>query len=78
VKELAKFACGVAAWEAVVHATLLLNGVTVTLFGFTLTPQVNLVQTIVPAIVALGLAYFAWGTGRRSARLTAVHPRPRI
>jgi hypothetical protein len=78
MKELAKFACGVTAWEAVVHAALLVNGVTVTLFGFTLTPEVNLIQTIIPAIVAFALAYYAWGTRRRSARLTAVHPRPRV
>jgi hypothetical protein len=77
MKELAKFASGVAAWEAIVHAALLVNGVTVTLFGLSLTPQLNLIQTIVPAIVAIALAYYAWGTGH-SARLTAVPTHRRV
>lgn len=67
LRELAKFGSGVAAWEAVVHGSLWASGQTFELFGLTLTPTVNAVQTIVPAIVALGLAYFAWRVPPRDA-----------
>lgn len=60
-KEVAKFFSGLTAWEAVAHISLQLNGVLpVTLFGFTITPALNTVQIIVPAIISLGLAYYGW------------------
>jgi len=64
-REVAKFAAGVTAWEAVVHGSLFLNEQTVELFGITLTPTLNLVQTIVPGLLAVGLAYWAWHEPRR-------------
>jgi hypothetical protein len=62
LKEVAKFACGVTAWEAVVHASLLLNGQTVVFFGIALTPTLNFVQTVVPAAVSVVLGLWAWAT----------------
>lgn len=60
LRELAKFGCGVAAMEAVIHASLLANGLTITVFGITLTRTINVVQTILPALVALALGIYAW------------------
>lgn len=60
IKEVAKFVSGVTAWEAVVHGSLLLSGQSIVLFGITVTPSVNAVQTVVPALVALGLGIWAW------------------
>ena len=60
-KEVAKFFSGVTAWEAIAHAFLALSDVLpITIFGFTLTPAINTVQIIVPAVVSLTLAYYAW------------------
>jgi hypothetical protein len=61
-KEVAKFASGVTAWEAIVHATLALSGkLPFTWLGFTITPTINTVQIILPAIISVSLAYYAWG-----------------
>ncbi|MEX2046418.1 MAG: L-2-amino-thiazoline-4-carboxylic acid hydrolase [Chloroflexota bacterium] len=58
-KRLAAFGAGIAAWEAVVHASLFLNRQSPRLFGIRLAPRLNAVQSIVPAIAALGLARYA-------------------
>lgn len=58
-------AAGVTAWEALVHASLLLNRSTPTLFGFRLIPRLNLVQTIVPATASVLLARYAFGGRER-------------
>jgi hypothetical protein len=61
LKEIAKFASGVTAWEAVVHASLALSGqLPITLFGITITSDVNTIQIVVPAIISILLAYYAW------------------
>ena len=60
LKEPAKFFAGVAAWESVVHASLLVSGANPVVFGITLSNEINLLQTIVPAIVSILLGYFAW------------------
>lgn len=60
-KEAAKFISGLTAWESVVHASLGLSGVLpITLFGITITPTINTIQIIVPAIVSIISAYYAW------------------
>lgn len=59
LKLLAAFGAGVAAWEAVVHASLFLSRQSPRLFGIRLAPRLNAVQSIVPAIAALGLARYA-------------------
>jgi hypothetical protein len=59
LKLLAAFGAGIAAWEAVVHASLLLNRQSPRLFGLRLAPRLNAVQSVVPAIAAVGLARFA-------------------
>lgn len=53
------FAAGVTAWEAIVHASLFLNGASPKLFGIRLVPRVNVVQAIVPAIASIALARYA-------------------
>ena len=54
------FAAGITAWEAVVHGSLLLNRAAPKLFGLRLTPPVNVVQTIVPALASMTLARLAF------------------
>lgn len=61
MKELAKFFAGVTAWEAIVHAKFGLSGILpITLFGITITPGLNTIQTVVPALVSASLVYFGW------------------
>lgn len=60
LKELAKFGSGVAAWEAVVHIAFAFNGLPIEILGITITPTINTVQIIVPAIVGILLAYYGW------------------
>lgn len=60
-KEVAKFVSGLTAWEAIVHASLGLSGVLpLTLFGITISPTINTVQIIIPAVVSVMFAYYAW------------------
>ncbi len=60
-KELAKFFAGLTAWEAIVHASFGLSGVLpITLFGITITPVLNTVQTIIPALLSAFLIYYGW------------------
>ena len=60
-KEIAKFAAGITAWESVVHTSFGLAGVLpLNLFGIIITPELNLVQSIVPGIIAVVLTYLAW------------------
>lgn len=63
VKLLAAFGAGIAAWEAVVHASLFLNRQSPRLFGIRLAPRLNAVQSVVPAVVAIGLARYALARG---------------
>lgn len=60
-KELAKFLCGLTAWESFSHLLLWLNdSLPIILFGFTITVTINTVQIIIPAIISFLLGYFAW------------------
>lgn len=60
-KELAKFFAGLTAWESIVHASFALSGILpITLFGITITPELNTLQIIVPALVSAYLVYFGW------------------
>jgi len=58
-KLLAAFGAGIAAWEAVVHASLFLNRQSPRLFGIRLSPRLNVMQSVVPAIAAAGLVRYA-------------------
>lgn len=58
------FVAGITAWEAIVHASLLVNRSSPKLFGVRLVPQVNLVQTAVPALVSVTLARYAFARVR--------------
>ncbi|MDD5503565.1 MAG: hypothetical protein PHH26_08940 [Candidatus Thermoplasmatota archaeon] len=60
-KEVAKFASGVTAWETIVHVSLGLSGILpIALFGITITPTINAIQTIAPGLVSVALAYYGW------------------
>lgn len=60
LKEIAKFFCGVTAWESFVHASLWRSGVNPVVFGITMTDTLNQVQTFIPAIISIVLCYYAW------------------
>ena len=60
-KEVAKFSSGLTAWETVVHIALGLRGeFPITFFGITITETINTLQIVIPAIVSIVLAYYAW------------------
>jgi|GEM_PF-2446714 hypothetical protein len=60
-RELCKFFAGITAWEAVVHASLGLSGVLpISLFGIVITPFLNTIQIIVPALMSCLLIYLGW------------------
>lgn len=59
-KEVAKFACGAEAFHTVVHAYLWLSGTSLTIFGITTTPTVNLLGVIVNAVLSLILGFYGW------------------
>jgi hypothetical protein len=61
-KRLAAFGAGVALWEAIVHGSLLISRQRPTLFGIQLTDRLNVVQSLVPAAVALLLGRYAFST----------------
>ncbi len=60
-KEIAKFLCGVTAWESFSHLSLWLSGeLPITLFGFTINTTINTVEIIIFAIASGLLGYYAW------------------
>jgi len=60
-KEVAKFASGMAAFNAIGHFAFGLAGVLpIPWFGFTLTQTLNTISAIVSAIIAIILIYYAW------------------
>lgn len=60
-KEIAKFFAGVMAWEAIGHIVFGLSGILpITLLGITITPKLNTIQIIIPALLSVLLAYFGW------------------
>ena len=60
MRTLAAFAAGVTAWEALVHFSLLVSRSSPRVLGIRLLPRVNAIQTIVPAVLAVALALYAW------------------
>jgi len=60
-KEIAKFAAGLTLWESIVHASLELGDLLpLNILGFTLTRTINTIQIILPLIISVLLAYYAW------------------
>lgn len=60
-KEVAKFLAGAFVWETVVHIAIGANHLApITVFGFTITPELNTPLIIAPAITAIFLIYYAW------------------
>ena len=59
-KEIAKFFCGVEAFHAFVHAYFWFSGTTLTVFGITQTPRLNMAAAIVNSVIALILGLYAW------------------
>ena len=50
-REVAKFFAGVTAWEALTHASFAASGVLpIKLCGVTLTPKLNTVKIVIPAM----------------------------
>ena len=61
IREVAKFAAGVTAWEALTHASFAASGVLpMKLCGITLTPKLNTVQIVIPALTSAALVYIGW------------------
>lgn len=61
LREIAKFAADLTAWESIVHLSLSLSGnIPISFWGFTLTESINNVQIILPALCSIALTYFAW------------------
>lgn len=56
LRSVAALGAGIAAREALVHFSPLANRASPRLFGVRLGPRVSLVQSIVPAVFAVGLA----------------------
>lgn len=70
-REVAKFFAGVTAWEAVVHTSFAASGVLPLRLGrVTVTPRVNAVQIVLPAVASVALAYVGWGRQRRRTSTT--------
>lgn len=59
-KEIAKFACGAEAFHTLVHAYFWFSGTSLTVFGITQTPTVNLLGFIANAVVSLILGIYGW------------------
>ena len=60
-KEIAKFLCGVTAWESFSHLSLWLSDeLPITLFGITINGSINTIEIITFAIAAGLLGYYAW------------------
>ncbi len=60
LKEVAKFACGAEAFHAFVHAYFWSSGTTLTVFGITQTPKLNLTGAIANAVISILLGFYAW------------------
>lgn len=61
LKEICKFAAGIAAWESIVHLSFSLSGnIPLTFWGLKINQEINTIQIIVPALGSICLAYFAW------------------
>ena len=59
-KEIAKFASGAEAFHAFVHAYFWYSNITLTVFGITQTPTVNLTGALVNAAISMILGIYAW------------------
>lgn len=59
-KEIAKFASGAEAFHAFVHAYFWYSNITLTVFGITQTPPVNLTGALVNAAISVILGIYAW------------------
>lgn len=60
-KEAAKFFAGVTAWEALTHASFAASGILpIKLCGITLSPKLNTVQIVIPAMTSVALIYVGW------------------
>jgi hypothetical protein len=64
-KEIAKFFAGAMAWHALTHFALAFSdALPFTVFGITMTSAMNTAGIIIWSVVALILAYYAWGKGK--------------
>lgn len=72
-KEIAKFVCGWEAFHALLHVFLLMSGDTLTVFGITTTPTLDIVGVIICGSISLILGLYAWEVIRLPSR-TIVRP----
>lgn len=61
-KEIAKFACGLETFHALIHAYLWFSGTVITFLGLEFGPTWNVVGVIVNGAIALWLGIYAWRT----------------
>ncbi len=67
LRAVAAFGAGIALWEAILHASLLANRLTPRLFGIRLSPRLNAIQVVVPGLISVLLARYAFSPRRRVA-----------
>lgn len=67
-KEIAKFACGAAAFHALVHAYFWYSGTTLRVGPLRETPSMHKAGTVGNAALSLVLGYYAWGRDRTTPR----------
>jgi hypothetical protein len=66
-KEVAKFLAGAAAWEGLTHLILAFTDLLpLRIWGFTLTPVLNIIWIVFIGAVTITLAWYAWGSRRAS------------
>ena len=61
-REIAKFVCGVEAFHAFVHSYFWFSGTSLTVFGITQTPALNMAGAALNALIAIFLGVYAWRT----------------
>lgn len=60
MKEVAKLACGFEAFHSLAHGYFAVSGTTVTLLRFPPTPTMHVVSSVVNAVIAVVLGFYAW------------------
>ena len=61
-KEIAKFFCGVEAFHAFTHSYFWFSSTSLTVFGITQTPALNMTGAALNALIAIFLGVYAWRT----------------
>lgn len=68
-QEMAKFAAGAAAWEALGHTMLAFSGLLpLSVWGITVTHTFNTIWIMVVAGLSMALAWYAWVGGKQTTQ----------